>query len=96
MVMNVNKNNDYVKLAISKNPIQMTKVCLIPYTKSSREEKKSHLIKNPVFGIIDERLSNIPKNYPGESFGLKFTPNQSEFFQIIPESVSEPNSFIPI
>ena len=35
-------------------------------------------------------------SFPGESFGLKFIPNQSEIFRIIPEFVSAPNSFIPI
>ena len=33
---------------------------------------------------------------PDESFRLKFIPNQSEIFQIIPEFVSAPKSFIPI
>ena len=32
----------------------------------------------------------------GESFGLKFIPNQCEIFRIIPEFLSAPNSFIPI
>ena len=31
---------------------------------------------------------------PGESFGLKFIQNQSKFFGIIPEFLSETNSFI--
>ena len=43
--------------------------------------------KNTIWFLI------ICEKYPGESFGLKFIPNQSEKFRT--EIVSAPNSFIP-
>ena len=43
---------------------------------------------------VDFDLNSI--YHPGESFGLKFILNQSEFFRIIPEFASESNSFTPI
>ena len=50
------------------------------------------LVKETFFNNLKNALSTIP----GESFGLKFIPNQSEISRIIPEFLSEPNSFIPI
>ena len=44
-----------------------------------------------IFVIVQQNVT-----YPGESFRLKFIPNQSKIFRIIPEFVSAPNSFIPI
>ena len=40
-------------------------------------------------------IIKIQSDYPGESFGLKFIPNQTEIFRK-PEFVSAPYSFIPI
>ena len=41
-------------------------------------------------------FANTSRRFSGESFGLKFIPNHSEIFRIIPEFVSESNNFISI
>ena len=38
---------------------------------------------------------NVEVNIPGKSIGQEFIPSQSELFQFIPISVSEPMRIIP-
>ena len=35
------------------------------------------------------KINKKPKRFPGNSFGLKFIPNQSDLFRFISKSVSE-------